>query len=331
MNVKEIGEQGLLTRVQRFCPPEIIGDDAAVLALSPGYELVVTTDMLVDEVHFSDRTTSPVDAGWRAVAANLSDLAAMGASPLGITIGLGLTGETPVQWVEDFYQGLSECLQSYSTPLVGGDIVRSPVRTVSITALGQVLPGRAILRTAAQAGDQIVVTGVHGASRAGLEFLLHPEWGRSLSETQRYTFIKAHQRPKPRLEVLSLLEQIIPVPAHFRVAGMDSSDGLADAILQICRASGVGANVRQSQIPFPPGLTDLVSATQALNWVLYGGEDFELVLCLPPSQAQACVEYFGTPAAIIGEITAEPLVKLIPSSSENPEEVLTLRQGFQHF
>ncbi|MEH1833538.1 MAG: AIR synthase related protein [Nostoc sp.] len=128
LQVKDIGEQGLLERLQRFCPPEIIGDDAAVLVTVPEQSLVVTTDVLVDGVHFSNLTTSLEDAGWRAAAANLSDLAAMSASPLGITIGLGLPGEVRVSCVERLYQGVTECLQKYNTPIVGGDIVRSRSR-----------------------------------------------------------------------------------------------------------------------------------------------------------------------------------------------------------
>jgi thiamine-monophosphate kinase len=173
--IKDICEQGLLEKLQRFCPPEIIGDDAAVLLTAPEQSLVVTTDMLVDGVHFSDRTTSPEDAGWRAAAANLSDLAAMGASPLGITVALGLPGDLSVSWVESLYQGMTECLQQYNTPIVGGDIVRSPITSLSITAFGQVHPQRIIRRGAAQIGDAIVVTGIHGASHAGLQLLLHPD------------------------------------------------------------------------------------------------------------------------------------------------------------
>ncbi len=118
--VKDIGEQGLLEKLQRFCPSEIIGDDAAVLVTDSEQSLVVTTDMLVDGVHFSHVTTSAEDAGWRAAAANLSDLAAMGAYPLGITVGLGLPGDINVSWVESLYQGMTECLQQYNTPIVGG-------------------------------------------------------------------------------------------------------------------------------------------------------------------------------------------------------------------
>ncbi|MEW5860162.1 MAG: thiamine-phosphate kinase [Cyanobacteriota bacterium] len=338
MKIRDIGEQGLLERLQRFCPPEVVGDDAAVMTIQPGQELVVTTDLLVDGTHFSDRTTSPEDAGWRAAAANLSDLAAMGALPLGITVGLSVTGDTPVAWVERLYQGLTECLQEYNTTIVGGDICRSSVITVAITAFGQVSPNQILRRSNAQVGDAIVVTGVHGASRAGLELLLHPEFGQHLSEAEKASLIEAHQRPKPRLDVLPLLWEILDSPSKIQnpkskisVAGMDSSDGLADAIVQICRSSQVGAHVERSAIPLTHALTKLLPAEQALNWVLYGGEDFELVLCLPIEKAQALTNRLGKEAAVVGKITTGSNVLLGDSTGVYPDQQLTLSQGFQHF
>ncbi len=282
--VKDIGEQGVLKKLQRFCPPGMIGDDAAVLLTAPDKSLVVTTDVLVDGVHFSNVTTSPEDAGWRAVAANLSDLAAMGADPLGITVGLGLPGEVLVSWVERLYEGMTECLQKYNSVIVGGDIVRSPVTTISITAFGQVPPQRIIRRDAAQVGDAIAVTGVHGASHAGLQLLLHPELKQNLSATEQRKLITAHQRPQPRLDVLPILWEILssyPPSTHIPIAGMDSSDGLADAILQICRASSVGAVLEARQIPLDATFHHWLTPEKALEYALYGGEDFELVLCLP--------------------------------------------------
>lgn len=332
--VQDIGEQGLLARLQRFCPPDVIGDDAAVLATAPNQSLVVTTDVLVDGVHFSHVTTSPEDAGWRAVAANLSDLAAMGAEPLGITVGLGLPGEVSVSWVERLYQGMTECLQTYNTPIVGGDVVRSPVTTISITAFGQVPPQKIIRRSAAQVGDAIVVTGVHGASHAGLQLLLHPESKHNLTDTEQTAFITAHQRPKPRLDVLPILWQILnsysPSP-HLPIAGMDSSDGLADAICQICRASGVGAILEFNQIPLAESFQHWLTPDEALKYALYGGEDFELVLCLPESLATTLVQQLGEGAAIIGTITASSQVLLTDSHKKLPDQVLNLSQGFQHF
>ncbi len=138
--VKDLGEHGLLERLQRFCPPGVVGDDGAIINTQPDRSLVVTTDVLVEEVHFSDRTTTAFDVGWRATAANLSDLAAMGATPLGITVGLSLPGEKLVSWVEAVYQGMDACLKIYQTSLVGGDICRSAVASLAITAFGEVIP-----------------------------------------------------------------------------------------------------------------------------------------------------------------------------------------------
>jgi thiamine-monophosphate kinase len=338
LRVRDIGEKGLLERLQRFCPPEIVGDDAAVMATQPGQSLVVTTDMLVDGVHFSDRTTSPEDVGWRAAAANLSDLAAMGAAPLGITVALGLPDDVPVDWVERLYQGMHACLQQYATAIVGGDVCRSPALAISITAFGQVESTRVIRRNAAQVGDAIVVTGVHGASRAGLELLLHPELGQHLSPSERLSLIQAHQRPKPRLDVLPILWEVLESQSKIQnpkskihVAGMDSSDGLADAVVQLCQMSGVGAKIERSQIPMPTTLQRLVAPEEALDWALYGGEDFELVLCLPPDIAQVLVQKLGEGAAIAGEITPDSAVILRDRTNKNPDQVLSLSRGFQHF
>ncbi|NEP24078.1 MAG: thiamine-phosphate kinase [Moorea sp. SIO3I6] len=426
--LKDIGEQGLLERLQPFCPPGVVGDDGAVIPPpESGQSLVITTDVLVNGVHFSDRygglsqcTTSPEDAGWRAAAANLSDLAAMGASPLGITVGLSLTGDVAVSWVERLYQGMTQCLNQYNTPIVGGDICRSPVITIAITAFGQVYPDQAIRRTGAKVGHAIVVTGVHGASRAGLELLLNPDFGKHLSPEERLSLIKAHQRPQPRLDVIPLLrlqvnrlkvessnlqpdnlqpdnlqpDNLQPdnlglsatlreQPDNFQpstlqpstlqpstlqpstlqpstlqpstlqpstlqpstlqpstlqpstlllsIAGMDSSDGLADAIVQICRASGVGAEIDPNRITLPPSLSKLVSREQALDWGLYGGEDFELVLCLPTEAAEELVAQLGEGAAVIGKITSGNQVWLKDKTGTYADQLLSLNKGFQHF
>ncbi len=331
LQVKDIGEQGLLERLQRFCPPDVIGDDAAVLTTNPNKSLVVTTDMLVDGVHFSDVTTSPEDAGWRAAAANLSDLAAMGAFPLGITVGLGLPGDISVNWVERLYQGMTECLQKYNVPIVGGDIVRSPITTLAITAFGQATPDFIIRRSAAQVGYAIVVTGIHGASRAGLELLLHPEIGQNLKTEEKAALITAHQRPNPRLDVIPILKEILISPCPIPIAGMDSSDGLADAVLQICRASHVGAVLEYSQITIPKAFEKWLTAAQAREYTLYGGEDFELVLCLPQDTAETLVKQLSTDAAIIGTITPDLTVLLHDQNQKIPDQILSLNQGFKHF
>ncbi|MBD2445200.1 thiamine-phosphate kinase [Dolichospermum sp. FACHB-1091] len=338
VQVRDIGEQGLLERLQRFCPPDIIGDDGAVLATESDKCLIVTTDMLVDGVHFSDVTTSPEDAGWRAAAANLSDLAAMGATPLGITVGLGLPPDITVNWVEGLYRGMTECLSKYHVPIVGGDIVRSPITTLAITAFGQVHPNLIIRRDTAQVGDAIVITGIHGLSRAGLELLLHPEIGQNLKTEAKTALMTAHQRPNPRLDVLPILWEILEsqckiqnLNSKITVTGMDSSDGLADAILRICRASKVGAIIESGQIPLPLAFAGWLTPEKSLEYTLYGGEDFELVLCLPPEPALKLVQQLVTGAAIIGTITPDSTVILHHEQAEIPDQILSFSQGFQHF
>ena len=331
MKVKDIGEQGLLRILQKFCPAEIVGDDCAVLPTNPNQSLAITTDMLVDGVHFSDRTTGPYYAGWRAAAANLSDLAAMGATPLAVTVALAVAPDTAVDWVEEFYRGMTACLQEYHTPIVGGDVVRSPLVTVAITAFGQVECDRTICRSNARSDWAIVATGFHGASRAGLELLLNPEFGQNLTEVDRASLILAHQRPKPRLDVLRVVWEILDSAGEFSIAGMDSSDGLADAIIQICRASGVGAKVDRPKIPIPDIFSEIVSTETALDWALYGGEDFELVLFLPIDHAKLLAELIGDGAAIVGIATESTDIWLTDSSGIYADAALEIDRGFQHF
>ncbi len=331
--VRDLGEQGLLKIFRQYCS-DVVGDDAAAMGETlPDRQMVVTTDMLVDGVHFSDRTTSPEDVGWRAAAVNLSDLAAMGALPWGLVMSVGLPPDTKIAWIEGVYRGFSECLRTYGTELVGGDTVRSPVRTLSVTAFGQVAKHQLIQRHTARVGDAIVMTGSHGLSKAGLELLLDQKLEEKLLVPIKIgdqvllekQLIKAicryHQRPIPRFDAINLLHQIFQQQNHlsdFVVSGMDSSDGLADAIAQICRASNVGAKIFWDKLPVPE-VVAILAGDRALDWILYGGEDFELVLCMPFELAKQFVQQLSS-AVIIGEII-----------EGNQIDGLEMRSAFQHF
>lgn len=327
--IHDLGELGLLERIKAFCPDGVVGDDAAVVALPPGQRLVVTTDVLVDGVHFSDRTTSPFDVGWRAAAANLSDLAAMGADTLGITVGLSLPGATAVDWVEGLYQGMTACLKQFGGEIFGGDLCRSDTITVAITALGAVPPERALYRHAAQPGQVIVATGYHGLSRAGLEVLLNPETWAAVPEAVREQWIRAHRQPTPRFDVVARLRQIAGENlAGIPVAAMDSSDGLANAVMQLCQDSGVGAQLMRSELPISAELMRWAGEERAIEWALYGGEDFELVLCLAENLARPLVEHLGKGAAIVGQVIEGAGVSLV---GVREVRSLTSAQEFQHF
>lgn len=335
--IADLGEQQLLQRLYQYCDTAVVGDDAAVLAIEPTHEVVVTTDMLVDGTHFSVglampgiQTTTPFDVGWRSAAANLSDLAAMGAQPLGLTIALGLPPQLPVQFVDGFYQGLKACLDNYGTPIIGGDICRAPTWIVSITAIGQVHPRRKIQRSQARPGDVICVTGCHGAARAGLALLLNEHSPDGLSPEEYNALIQSHQRPVPRLDIPPLIWAIDP---EARVAGMDSSDGLADAVLQICRASGVGAILDGDRLPMPNCFRTMgsLSDEDRVHYTLYGGEDFELVLCLEEPLAAKLRSKLDGSLRIIGKVQTHSTVKLVYGNNLACSRTLSLEKGFQHF
>jgi thiamine-monophosphate kinase len=328
--VNSIGEQGLLQKFRQYCS-DVVGDDAAPMgATLLDHQMVVTTDMLVDEVHFSDRTTSPEDVGWRAAAVNLSDLAAMGAQPWGLVMAVGLPPDTLIDWIEGVYRGFSECLSTYGTELVGGDTVRSPIRTLSVTAFGQVRKHQIIQRHTARVGDAIVMTGLHGRSKAGLELLFNSQLKEKLISSIKINdrllagdeLVQAicsyHQRPIPRFDAIAVLHEVLSVQTNFPIAGMDSSDGLADAIIQICRASKVGAKIYWNSLPIPE-VVQILAGDRALDWVLYGGEDFELVLCMPFELAEQFVNQLSS-AVIIGEIIEGDKI-----------DGLEMRSAFQHY
>ena len=341
--IADIGELALIERLKEFCAKGAIGDDAAIMDLASGYKLVVTTDMLTENVHFSGSTTPPYSVGWRAAAANLADIAAMGAIPTGMTVGLGLPGHTPWPWVEELYRGMSDCLNAYGGEILGGDLCRAMQRTISLTVTGQVLPHQAIRRSTAVPGMTVIVTGPHGASRAGLALLLEeleltgspdsPSYSSSPDSLlyQAQTWIKSHQLPTPRFDALANLHQLMAqysVDDYPTVSGMDSSDGLANALLQISSSSKIGMDIAQERIPLPTGLSAAVGAETALTWALHGGEDFELVLCLPDELAK---RFTQTPfATAIGTTTDTGIVNLLSTDMKLPGTLLD-HGSFKHF
>ena len=287
MRLQELGEWELLQRLSAFAPAGQWDDDAALLTEQSGKTLVVNTDLLVEGVHFSETTVPPQELGWRAAAANLSDLAAMGCSSVvGLTVGLVAPGETSWSWVEGVYQGLSEALGHFGGCLLGGDCSSGAQRLLAITALGHVGDGP-IRRGDGRPGDWLVCSGPHGLSRLGLALLLgevNPQERELLPPALQTEAMRAHQRPQPRFDVVRQLSATRPDHAAWRVAGTDSSDGLQLAIANIARTSGCAATIERQALPMAPDFTRLASAER---WCLSGGEDFELVLALEPSWAEA--------------------------------------------
>jgi thiamine-monophosphate kinase len=329
----DLGEWRLLERLRAFAPPGQFDDDAALIEERAGGVLVVNTDVLVEGVHFNDATMGPGDLGWRAAAANLSDLAAMGCREVvGLTVGLVAPPRTPWAWVEGVYGGLTAALATTGAPLLGGDCSSGSERLLAVTALGRLGPQGPIRRQDGRAGDVLVCSGLHGLSRLGLALLLEqPLHGlitgsiaaTDLPEDLRQRAIAAHRRPQARLDVVAALEQSQPPGDPWRVGGTDSSDGLAAALTAIAGTSGCDALLDRSALPIDPAMAPLREAT---DWCLGGGEDFELVLALPERWAQrlqAClpgVHCLGRLVAGTGRLLWQ-----------GTEEPLHGPAGFRHF
>jgi thiamine-monophosphate kinase len=239
----------------------------------PGTRQILTTDMLVEGVHFTWDTYTPEDVGWKSVAVNLSDIAATGGIPQWVLVSIGVASHNSMATLEGIYRGIEACCQEFHCIVVGGDTVGASETTVSVTVLGtlpqQSNPGR---RSTAKPGDILAVSGLHGLSRAGFEVLQ-----RNLPDYDRVR--QAHLHPVPLCRLGQRIAQTLP-----RYAMMDSSDGLADAALRLAEASKVDVILDPKRINIDPEVETLAHqvGVNPLDWVLYGGEDFQLVLSLTP-------------------------------------------------
>ena len=321
----DLGEAELLRRLAGFAPVGQLDDDTACLGADPR-PLLVNTDVLVDGIHFSDGTTAPMDAGWRAVAANLSDLAASGADHVdGITVALVAPGTTPWSWVNGLYEGIAAALEQHGGVLLGGDCSTGSQRLISITALGRLGPLR-LHRNAARPGDVLVTSGPHGLSRLGLALLQNDRHlpDGDLPETLKAAAVAQHHRPIPRFDALKALVNCKPAHLPWRAGGTDSSDGLLAAVQALCSSSGCGAELDHARVPrpgqWPPG-------EPWDRWCMTGGEDFELVLSLPEDWAEAWLSALPG-SQRFGRITANP-DSLIWSGDHAAVELSG--SGFDHY
>jgi thiamine-monophosphate kinase len=310
-----------------------VGDDAAVVRLRPGMELVATCDAMVQGPHFTRQTMSPYDIGWKAMAANLSDLAAMAAEPRFALVTLGVNEEWAVDELVELYAGLYDLAERYDVQVVGGDTVSSPGGLcVSMTLLGEVAAGHAWLRSAAKAGDQVFVTGPLGGSAAGLHALLNPRLGEAWEQTgdagRLAAILQMHQRPLPRVEAGRVLAAL-----PFGGALNDVSDGLASEAWEIAEASQVAVWIEEAALPIAEPVRDFARFCQIApeDWALYGGEDFQLLGTVPadawPMLEQAFRER-GLPVYRCGEVQAGFGVFL---KRQDGSAVPVAKLGYNHF
>jgi thiamine-monophosphate kinase len=243
--------------------------------------LVFAADGLVEDVHFRWSTTDGRSLGEKSLAVNLSDLGAMGATPLGCLLTLGVPADVAQERLDGFVSGLLSCARASGCPLVGGDTVRSPVWSIGISAVGAVAPNRALLRSGARAGDRILVTGALGGAAAGLALLSS---GGATSPLER-RLVARQIRPRPPFRAGAKLAR-----ARLAHAAIDVSDGLAADLGHVARASGVAAHVDVERVPLAAGLARVGTrlGLDATALALAGGEDYELLFAAPargPSSA----------------------------------------------
>jgi thiamine-monophosphate kinase len=290
-----------------------IGDDAALLQVPPGMQLVVTADTLNAGVHFPE-ATAPADIGWKSLAVNLSDLAAMGATPAWCTLSLSLP-EAERKWIDAFLDGFLELADQHAIALVGGDTTRGPL-SISVTAMGLVETGNALRRNGARVGDDVWVTGTLGDAAAALEALLA---GRETSASLRERL----DRPTPR------------VTAGWRLSGLahsciDLSDGLLADLAHVCERSGVGAEIELEKLP---ASIDLASPAPGdrWRWQASGGDDYELCFSASPRNRESIVQtldFTDVAATLVGRIVAGQGVKAFDAEGR---EWQPARPGYEHF
>lgn len=298
------------------------GDDCALLQPSPGKQLAVTTDMLVAGTHFLPDTDAG-NLGWKTLAVNLSDLAAMGATPRWVTLA-GALPAADEAWIEKFADGLFACAREYGVDVVGGDTTRGPLN-LCLTAIGEIEPGRALRRDGARAGDQVWVSGRPGLASLGLAQLQ----GRiALPDPWPRLCIAALEKPRPRVA----LGLALPGVAS---AAIDVSDGLLADLGHICARSGCAAVVRLEQLPYlPKGESyDADLRRLAMECLLTGGDDYELCFTAPGTASQEIIRIAARlelPLWNIGEMLAGPAGEVTVLDPDG-QPVSFSQHGYEHF
>ncbi|MFZ5643369.1 MAG: thiamine-phosphate kinase [Bacillota bacterium] len=337
MKLSDIGEFGLIKKIAKetiFDSRGVIkgiGDDAAVIAPVEGSVLLVSSDMLVDGVHFIYGRITPYQLGCKAMAVNLSDIAAMGGRPRHVLVSLALPGWLPVEEIEELYWGVKKTLSRWSVNLIGGDTVRSDILTIDVMIIGEAFRERVITRSGAQPGDTLMVTGSLGGSAAGLEILMGEKLAEKVTEEDRNLLLSRHLTPEPRLEQSSLLSDM-----GFVTSMMDISDGLGGDIKHICESSNVGAEIYVNSLPVSPSAARVavISGKNIFEWALAGGEDYELLFTVPAERKEQVIEAFkkagkGNVTAI-GKIT-DPGKGIRLLGMDKDLDLDSYKSGFKHF
>ncbi|MDP2919050.1 MAG: thiamine-phosphate kinase [Dehalococcoidia bacterium] len=334
MRVSKIGEFGLIYRLAGLISKanrktwqssrQVIvglGDDAAVWRPQNPYQ-IATVDSLVENIHFTLRTITWEELGWKSIAVNLSDIAAMGGTPRYALISIGLPENTEVENVEALYRGMIKIAGQHRVNIIGGDTVSSPFLFISVTVLGTAsnAAGRVLTRSAANPGDRVAVTNSLGASAAGLQMLLH---GLKFESKLADAIRKAHVTPTPRIkEGQTLVAKAVK-------CGIDISDGLVGDLTHICEMSKVGARLNVDAVPVSPA-AKVCFPEKALELALTGGEDYELLFTAPTRVMPVVRKALACPVTVVGEITADHPGKVVLVDGAGKPYTMK-KSGWDHF
>ncbi len=304
-----------------------IGDDCAILPKDSKTDLVITTDLLVEDIDFRLDWTRPKFLGHKALAVSLSDVAAMGAKPVWAMLSIGVPKKIwKTDFVEKFYQGYMTFAKKFNIELIGGDVSKTPDKiVVDSIAAGEVRKGKAILRSGAKIGDLIFVTGELGGASAGLTLL---EKGEKFKSSKYKNLLLLQLKPHPQTEIGKFLGE-----KKLANSMIDLSDGLSSDLFHICKESKVGAKIYADKIPFEKNIAKISSENlDILDFAMNGGEDFELLFTSnKPNLKKYFEKFFGsknTKISCIGEITKTP--EKIELISKTGTQILTAK-GFRHF
>jgi thiamine-monophosphate kinase len=322
--IAELGEFGLIARITAGLPQSAdviigVGDDAAVLDIGCDELLVATCDAQVEDTHFRLQHTNPQDIGRRALAVNLSDIAAMGGRPRFALISLLMPPTLDVAVLDGIYQGLREEANQFDVALVGGNVARNAERLIiDITLLGTGTRNRLLRRDSAKPGEAVMVTGSLGSAAAGLLVLEDEQLATKIPSENLVGVLAAQRTPTPRVAAGQWLAQ------HDVTTGIDVSDGLAADISHICEASGVGMHIEAESLPIQPEVVTLatLAGREPQELALFGGEDYELVFTVPADRADVVAhELFvatGVKATTIGTVCEGSAMTLFRQGKPSP-------------
>jgi len=333
MSLKEIGEFGFIKKISRGClirPERIIkaiGDDAAAFTTDPAEIALITTDLLVERVHFLRNTMTGFDLGYKSMAVNLSDIAAMGGTAREAFVSLAVPADCSLSYLEAVYEGMKALAARFDVNILGGDTTTSKIDLIiNVVVYGTVAREEMLCRDAAEPGDMIYSTGCLGDSRAGLHLILN---NIAADTDQLQNLLRAHLRPEPHLTEGRFLARQPAVKA-----AIDTSDGLSSDLGHIAEESGVGATLYYENIPVSRDLEAFCGqfGFDPVEYALAGGEDYTLLCTISPAEAEGIAAAFESefkrPLFNVGEITAAKKMQLVYPDGSAREIAKT---GWDHF